>query len=84
MIPVTAVKGGAGNGVVWVDAGDGSEPEERTVKLGVNDGEMVEVVEGLAEGDGIRQFVPGFAAPVEEVCYDDGTGGEICETGMSW
>ncbi|WP_193598499.1 efflux RND transporter periplasmic adaptor subunit [Microbacterium sp. YJN-G] len=84
VIPVTAVKGGAGSGVVWVDAGDGSEPEERTVKLGVNDGEMVEVVEGLAEGDAIRQFVPGFAAPVEEVCYDDGMGGEMCETGMSW
>lgn len=84
IIPVTAVKGGAGTGVVWVDAGDGAEPEERTVKLGVNDGESVEVLEGLAEGDSIRQFVPGFAAPVEEMCYDDGMGGEFCESGTSW
>src|SRR5690606_31445673 len=49
VIPVTAVQGGAGSGVVWVDAGDGSDPEERTIALGVNDGAMVEVTEGLEE-----------------------------------
>lgn len=84
VIPVTAVKGGAGSGVVWVDAGDGADPEERKVTLGVNDGEQVEVLDGLAEGDSIRQFVPGFAVPVQEQCYDDGAGGEICESGTSW
>jgi multidrug efflux pump subunit AcrA (membrane-fusion protein) len=84
VIPVTAVQGGADSGVVWVDAGDGAEPEKRAVKLGINDGETVEVLEGLAEGDGIRQYVPGFAAPVEENCWDDGTGEQICETGTSW
>ena len=84
VVPVTAVKGGAGTGVVWADAGDGGEPEQRKVVLGVNDGQMVEVVEGLAEGDAIRQFVPGFAAPAEEFCYDDGMGNEFCETGTSW
>ena len=84
IVPVTAVKGGAGSGIVWVDAGDGADPEERKVTLGVNDGENVEVVDGLAEGDSIRQFVPGFAAPAEEFCYEDGAGGEFCETGSSW
>ncbi|WP_159501065.1 efflux RND transporter periplasmic adaptor subunit [Microbacterium sp. 18062] len=84
VVPTTAVKGGAGSGVVWVDAGDGGDPEERTISLGVSDGTTVEVVDGLAEGEMIRQFVPGVAAPVEEVCYDDGAGGEYCETGMSW
>ncbi|MFE6734172.1 efflux RND transporter periplasmic adaptor subunit [Microbacterium sp. NPDC057650] len=84
VVPVTAVKGGAGSGLVWLDAGEGVEPEERTVKLGVNDGDSVEVIEGLAEGDQIRQYVPGFAAPTEENCYDDGTGGQICESGTSW
>ncbi|MET0735482.1 MAG: efflux RND transporter periplasmic adaptor subunit [Microbacterium sp.] len=84
VIPTTAVKGGAGSGVVWVDAGDGSEPEEREIVLGVSDGTIVEVTEGLEEGESIRQFVPGSAAQVEEVCYDDGMGGEFCETGMSW
>jgi len=84
VIPVTAVKGGAGTGVVWVDAGDGADPEERKVTLGVNDGEQAEVLDGLAEGESIRQFVPGFAVPVQEQCYDDGAGGEICESGTSW
>ncbi|QMU97742.1 biotin/lipoyl-binding protein [Microbacterium esteraromaticum] len=84
VVPVTAVKGGAGSGVVWVEAGEGGEPEERKVTLGVNDGEQVEVLDGLAEGDSIRQFVPGFAVPVQEQCYDDGAGGEFCETGTSW
>lgn len=84
VVPVTAVQGGAGSGNVWVDAGDGSEPEERAVTLGVNDGVMVEVVEGLAEGDSIRQFVPGFVAPVEEYCYEVAPGVEQCDSGASW
>ncbi len=84
VVPVTAVQGGAGSGNVWVDAGDGSEPEERAVTLGVNDGVMVEVVEGLAEGDSIRQFVPGFVAPVEEYCYEVAPGVEQCDSGVSW
>jgi multidrug efflux pump subunit AcrA (membrane-fusion protein) len=84
VIPVTAVQGGAGSGTVWVDAGDGSEPEERPVTLGVNDGVIVEVTDGLAEGDSIRQFVPGFVAPVEEFCYEVSPGVEQCDSGMSW
>lgn len=84
VVPVTAVQGGSGTGTVWVDAGDGTDPEEREVALGVNDGIMVEVVEGLSEGDSIRQFVPGFVAPVEEVCYEVAPGVEQCDSGMSW
>lgn len=85
VVPVTAVKGGAGTGLVWVDAGDGSEPEERSVTLGVSDGTVVEVTEGLAEGESVRQFVPGLAATNEPVCYDDGMGGQYCEEqGWSW
>lgn len=84
VIPVTAVQGGAGSGNVWVDAGEGAEPEKRAVTLGVNDGVMVEVVEGLAEGDSIRQFVPGFVAPVEEMCFEIAPGVQECQSGMSW
>lgn len=84
VVPVTAVQGGSGSGNVWVDAGDGSDPEERPVTLGVNDGAMVEVVEGLEEGETIRQFVPGFMAPVEEFCYEVQPGVEQCESGTSW
>jgi len=84
VIPTTAVKGGSGSGVVWVDSGDGAEPEKREVKLGVNDGSLVEVIEGLEEGEAIRQFVPGSAAPVEENCWEEAPGEEICESGVSW
>ncbi|MGY1550998.1 hypothetical protein ACW5CM_04325 [Microbacterium sp. A588] len=84
VIPVTAVQGGSGSGVVWVDAGDGEDPQERTVTLGVSDGTTVEVVEGLEEGEMVRQFVPGFVAPVEEYCYEIEPGVEQCESGMSW
>ncbi len=85
VVPTTAVRGGAGTGVVWVDAGDGSDAEEREVTLGVGDGTIVEVTGGLEEGEQIRQFVPGLAATTEPVCYDDGMGGEFCEEqGWSW
>ena len=83
IVPTTAVQGGAGTGRVWVDTGEG-EPEERTVTLGVSDGVSVEVIEGLAEGDMIRQFVPGILAPVEQFCYEIAPGEEVCESGVSW
>ncbi len=82
-IPATAVKGGTGSGIVWLVGADGS-PTEATVTLGVSDGTTVEVIEGLSEGDQIRQFVPGEAAPVEEYCYEIAPGEEYCETGVSW
>jgi multidrug efflux pump subunit AcrA (membrane-fusion protein) len=84
VVPTTAVKGGAGTGVVWVDAGTG-ELEERDVALGVSDGTIVEVTTGLEEGEQVRQYVPGVAADDEPVCYDDGMGGEYCEPqGWNW
>lgn len=84
VIPVTAVMGGSGSGRVWVDPGDGSDPVEQSVTLGMNDGMLVEVTGGLDEGSLVRQFVPGAAAPAEEFCYDIAPGEEICETGASW
>lgn len=82
-IPATAVKGGSGTGVVWT-VKDGSDPVETPVKLGVTDGTLVEVTEGLNEGDQLRQFVPGNEAPVEQFCYETAPGEEVCETGVSW
>lgn len=57
VLPVTAVQGAVGTGTVWVPRPDG-EPVERTVQLGLTDGERVEVRSGLAEGDRVLQFVP--------------------------
>lgn len=58
VVPTTAVLGLAGSGIVYVVLPDGST-EERQVGLGLNDGAMVEVTSGLAEGEMILQFVPG-------------------------
>lgn len=85
VIPVTAVKGGAGSGEVWLDDGSGTAPEKRAVKLGVTDGAMVQVTEGLAAGDSIREFVPGTTTGSEPQCYDDGAGGQYCDDpGANW
>lgn len=66
LIPVTAVQGSVESGNVWVVAEDGTNTET-AVKLGITDGSQVQIVEGLAEGDQVLQFVPGQdVAPVDE------------------
>ena len=57
VVPITAVQGSVQTGNVWVVGPDGTD-EERAVTLGLTDGEMIEVREGLAEGDQVLQFVP--------------------------
>ncbi len=57
VVPITAVQGSVQNGLVWVVGPDGAQ-EERPVALGLTDGAMVEIREGLAEGDQVLQFVP--------------------------
>ncbi|MCY9785610.1 peptidase M23 [Nocardiopsis sp. EMB25] len=56
-VPVTAVRGNADEGEVMVVAEDGSQ-EMREVALGVSDGSMVEVTEGLSVGERIMDPVP--------------------------
>jgi len=58
VVPVTAVLGRVEQGKVWVVGEDG-EAEERAVTLGLTDGTVVQVTEGLAEGDEVLEFVPG-------------------------
>ena len=57
VVPITAVRGLVGTGTVWV-LKDG-EPTERRVKLGLSDGQVVEIRKGLKEGEEILEFVPG-------------------------
>ncbi len=78
--PTTAVNGSAQTGVVWATLPDGST-EERPVKLGLTDGKSVEITEGLAEGETIREFVPGAVAPNVEDCISTGNGGMACGSG---
>ena len=57
VVPVTAVQGSVQNGNVWVVLPDGGN-EERAVTLGLTDGELVQIIDGLAAGDLILEFVP--------------------------
>ena len=63
VVPISAVLGSAQSGKVWVVTAEGTEPEERTVDLGLTDGAQVQVTKGLAAGDRILEFTP----------LDDGT-----------
>lgn len=78
VLPTTAVKGSAGSGTVWVVGADGAS-EERPVTLGLNDGQQVQIIDGLAEGDSVLQFVPGAVAPVPEGCTPMPDGSTACE-----
>jgi membrane fusion protein, multidrug efflux system len=72
VVPITAVQGSVQTGNVWVVGPDGTE-EERAVTLGLTDGDIIEVREGLAEGDQVLQFVP---VP-DDTPIDPMTGGPI-------
>ncbi len=63
-VPLTSVKGSVKDGIVWIagPGGTGAAPEQRTVQLGLNDGSVVEVTSGLAEGEQVLEFVPGAPA----------------------
>lgn len=60
-VPVTAVQGTLGTGKVWVvaEGGDPGGAEETAVTLGLTDGSVVAVTEGLAAGQEILEFTPG-------------------------
>jgi hypothetical protein len=74
VLPVTAVQGLFETGVVWVVGPDG-EPEERPVTLGLTDGELVQIVEGVAAGDLVLEFVPGAEIePIDPYAMDPGLG----------
>lgn len=69
VVPLTSVLGSYEAGSVWLVGADGV-PVETPVALGLNDGEHIQVVEGLAEGDTVLQFVPG----ADPTYPDDGSG----------
>lgn len=58
-VPITAVQGVLETGRVWVIDPTTGEETERDVTLGLSDGELIEIKDGLKVGDSIRQFAPG-------------------------
>ncbi|MFB6611721.1 hypothetical protein ACFCVO_15440 [Agromyces sp. NPDC056379] len=80
VVPITAVEGGAETGVVWLVTAEG-ERVEQPVKLGLSDGTQVEVVEGVAEGDQVLEFVPGAPGEAgQEGCVQSPDGMMMCGT----
>ncbi len=71
VVPITAVRGLVGSGTVWV-LKDG-EPTPRRVRLGLSDGQIVEIRKGLKEGEEILEFVPGVPSPDDMGGEDMGT-----------
>lgn len=69
LVPTSAVQGSVENGNVWVVGADGTA-EMRAVTLGLTDGESVQVVDGLAVGDVVLQYIPVAEAPSDVDCND--------------
>ena len=79
VVPVTAVQGSVQNGKVWVAAPDGTA-EERAVTLGLSDGQQVELVDGVTEGESVLEFVPVPDDTVEDPYATRGFGGWACSS----
>lgn len=58
-LPISAVEGRFQSGFVYIPASDGAgKPEKKPVTLGLTDGEIVEIKEGLTESDSVLEFIP--------------------------
>ena len=63
-VPVTAVQGTLGTGNVWVvPGGDAARAVKTPVALGLTDGSVVAITDGLAAGQEILEFTP---APADD------------------
>lgn len=75
-IPVTAVEGRFREGYVYLPPADPkAKPEKLLVKLGVSDGKMIEVKEGLSLDQEILEFVPRSDDEDDEKSNSDHIGG---------
>ncbi|WP_115728024.1 efflux RND transporter periplasmic adaptor subunit [Actinomyces culturomici] len=77
-LPISAVEGRFQSGYVYVPDPDGGDPAKKPVKLGLTDGKVVEIVEGLSESDEVLEFVPSKSQDAT-----DGSSGGSGDTGFS-
>lgn len=57
-LPVSAVEGRFQSGYVYLVGEEGAKPQKHPVKLGITDGKIVEITEGLSEADAVLEFTP--------------------------
>lgn len=69
VVPVSAVQGSVQTGNVWLLQPDGTSVET-PVTLGLTDGEVVQVVDGLVQGQEILEFIPVPGGSDEIDCGD--------------
>lgn len=70
LVPVSAVEGRFESGFVFQPAAQkGDEPKKIPVKLGITDGQKIQITEGLKEGDEVLEFAPGQNMPTEDGVY---------------
>lgn len=83
-VPVSAVEGRYQSGIVYLPTSDPANPEKRSVTLGLTDGKMVEIKEGLTEGEEILEFTPASTKDNQDPTgpYGVGPGGSM-DTGDS-
>ena len=83
-VPVSAVEGRYQSGIVYLPTSDPANPEKRSVTLGLTDGKMVEIKEGLTEGEEILEFTPASTKDNQDPTgpYGVGPGGAM-DTGDS-
>jgi multidrug efflux pump subunit AcrA (membrane-fusion protein) len=74
VLPVTAVEGRYQTGYVYVPTDDPDNPEKVQVKLGITDGDVVQIIEGVTEEQEVLEYVPGQTT--ENTC--DPMTGEGC------
>lgn len=73
-LPVSAVEGRSGQGFVYLPTENPDEPTKKEVTLGITDGKVIEIKEGLSESDEVLEFTP--MAKDESTC--DPMTGENC------
>ena len=78
-VPVSAVEGRYQSGTVYLPTSDPANPEKRSVTLGLTDGKMVEIKDGLTEGEEILEFTPASTTDNQDPTdpYGSGPGGAM-------
>ena len=82
-VPVSAVEGRYQTGTVYLPTSDPANPEKRSVTLGLTDGKMVEVKEGLEEGEEILEFTPTATKDNQDDPYGSGVPGGGAKAGAA-
>lgn len=82
-LPISAVEGRFESGFVYMPNPDGGAPMKKAVKLGLTDGKIVEIKEGLSDSDEVLEFVPNTNPDDQDPGSDDMGGGSAVLEGIA-